>query len=149
RDLPAIDIRHSEVRDHQIEGLRALAGLTEAIDASLASLRRDDRVAVLLEHAPAGLEHERIVIDQQDVQRLSRLRFARDSGLCSRLAQSMEQQSNRRALTGRAFDLDLAAMSLHHAVDHRQAEARAALALRREKRLEAVSACLLVHAHAR
>jgi hypothetical protein len=65
RDLPAIDVRHAQIGDHQVERLLTVARLAERLDAGLAAFGRHDRMSVLFEHTPAGLQHERIIIDQQ------------------------------------------------------------------------------------
>src|SRR5262249_10456847 len=52
------------------------------------------------------------------------------------------------ALAHFALDINLAAVPFHHTKDHRQAQARSALALRRIKRLKATPARFFAHAHA-
>ena len=55
---------------------------------------------------------------------------------------------NVRALAGRALDVDVRAVALRDAVDHRESQAGAALALGGEERLEAAAPRVLVHADA-
>ncbi len=59
-----------------------------------------------------------------------------------------EHQPHGGALAGRAVDLQVRAVPLHHAVNHGEAEAGAAFALGGEERFEAAAAGFLVHADA-
>ena len=59
-----------------------------------------------------------------------------------------EYQPHRRALTDQAIDADLRAVPLHHAVDHREPQAGAALTLGREERFETAAARVVIHADA-
>jgi hypothetical protein len=93
------------------------------------------------------MDQYRIVIHEQDPQ-------AREHGRRQRHRHRLrtrrfgEPQTHRRAEANGAFDADLGAVPLHHSVDHREPETRAAFALGREERLEASALRVLVHADA-
>ena len=62
-DLEAVDARHHDVEDHEVE---ALAG--EGLERLLAVARGDDLVALLLEGEAQQLEDRLLVVDQQDAR---------------------------------------------------------------------------------
>src|SRR5882672_3233107 len=59
-----------------------------------------------------------------------------------------KSQPDGGAMAGPAFDVESGAMPLRHAIDHRQAQARATFALGGEKRLETAAPRVLIHADA-
>ena len=69
RDGPPVDLGHAEVRDDDIERRPAAQGVAEGLDACAAPDDGGDRMPAGLQHELERLEHERIVVDQQQPQR--------------------------------------------------------------------------------
>src|SRR5438270_2664730 len=65
---PAIDVRHSEIRDYRLEALALLACRRELIDAPLAAVDGQHGVAVGFENVLKRFEQERIVVHAQYAQ---------------------------------------------------------------------------------
>ena len=144
-----VDVRHAEVRDHDVERLAALLCFCEGVDARLSAVGSGHFVTVAPERGAQRFEHERIVVDDEDRQRTRRglVRDGLRRNRCCRLRRG-ERDPHGRALMQRAVDFQLRAVSSHHAVDHGETEAGAALALGREERLQAAPSRFLVHADA-
>src|SRR5438105_322722 len=145
---PAIDVRHSEIRDYRLEALALLACRRELIDAPLAAVDGQHGVAVGFENVLKRFEQERIVVHEQYAQASWRA-DARRRLLRVPEPRGGKDDAHRRARPELALDLELRAVSLHHAVDHGEPQARAPLAFGREEGLETAASDRLGHAHTR
>ncbi len=129
-------------------GLVALAGRAKHIDAGLPAIRAGDLVAFVFERVSQRLENHRVVIDEQQPQ----LADGRDPLATSERPRLQRHPETRCRMRGAPADgtiyLQLGAVTLRDAVDHRETEPRATHALGREERLQAVASSVLVHSHA-
>ena len=115
----------------------------------LAAVRRVHLVPFLFEHFAQGGQQHRIVVDEQDPRGPRDALALRTAGRRLRRRRDLrEKDAERGALARRAHDLDVRAMALRDAVDHRETEAGTAFALGREERLETAAARRIVHADA-
>ena len=64
----SVHVRHSQIGDHDREGLGCFFGGDERIDAGLSALGGDNGMTVLAQCCLQGLEQHRIVVDQQNPQ---------------------------------------------------------------------------------
>src|SRR5262249_38192407 len=120
----------------------------EGIDAFAAASRRYDRVAVAFESVAKRFDQERIVVYHQDALTDPVRRTVPVLLLTRHVHRHCETNPNGCPTAHRAFDLDVRAMSLHHAVHHGETQARTALALGRVEGLEAATPGFLIHADA-
>ena len=145
----AVDVGHSEIRNDERE--RGAVGERggEGIDTLLAAVGDRDDVAVLLQDVPQRFCEHRVIVHQQDPQAGQGLLRTRTGagGRHDRIGHR-EDQAHESAAAHGTLDLELRAVTLHHAVDHGEPEARAALPLRGVEGLEASAPRLLVHADA-
>ncbi len=130
--------------------LAAAPCFCESVDARLSAVGGGYFVTVAPECGAQGFEYERIVVDDEDRERTRGGGLVHDGlprNRCCRQRRG-ERDPHGRAPMQHAVDLQLRAVSSHHAVDHGEAEASAALALGREEGLQATPARFLVHADA-
>ena len=64
-DLPAIDVRHSEIREHDFERLGTLLGSAEEIDALLAATGERHPMALVLQRVSQGVTQRRIIVHDE------------------------------------------------------------------------------------
>ncbi len=145
-DSPAIDVRHTQVCDDDRERVACGDRVGEGIDAGLPAVGHGDLMAIALQNVFEGLDQHGIVVNQQNTQPLRHQR-GRHPNRRARIRRSLRKdQAEGAAVSRLAVDLQLGAMPLHHAVDHRKSEPAAAVALRREEGLETAPPRRLIHA---
>src|SRR5882724_2533146 len=67
-DLASIDVGHAQIGDDGIEHRDVTVGAHKCIDTCLATAGGHNGMSVELERLAQGLQHQRIVVDEQDAQ---------------------------------------------------------------------------------
>src|SRR6185312_4829097 len=107
-DPPAVDVRHAEISDDELERLVAAARRLEGVDPRLPAIGRGHAVTIPAQRLAQRLDDERIVVHDEDAQRSNHqaecellLRLFRRAG------RNGEHDPYRRALARGAVDLEL------------------------------------------
>ncbi len=100
---------------------------------------------IAFENVAQRLEQHRIVIDHENSQLRGCLHHRRLWRRHRIVLLRRETQAHRRTLPWSALDLDLRAVTLRGAIDHRESEAGSLFTLGAEERLQAALACVLIH----
>ena len=147
-DFSSVHMRHAQIGEDDVERVLALMGSAKGLDAGLAAVGHFSLMAVALENLLHQVTHQGFVVNAQDVQRsgFGLPQKFRDAGIFD--VADGENQPHGGALARQAVNFDCALVAFHRAIDHRQAEAGAVLALGGKKRFEAVLAGGFIHADA-
>src|SRR5207247_2213920 len=131
---------------HCGERFATLLGGDKRIDARLPAVGRSNEMTVGLQRVSQRFNEQRIVVHDEMTQALRwqwRDRWTDGRAHCR--SRSQKQRAHRRAFPWLALDFNLRAVTLYHAIDHRQAQTGSSLTFGSEKWLQAASLRFFIH----